>query len=110
MNIPVSRTVQRMNSVIPEASERDELTVNETSNLNIDFPIEPHTAKQKQIADKYLTDFEKTEIDEYDQLYYLCENEYKIKASNMERLINNGFDDEEGYYRIQKGDHIAFRF
>lgn len=45
MNIPVSRTVQRMNSVIPEASERDELTVNETSNLNIDFPIEPHVAK-----------------------------------------------------------------
>lgn len=40
----------------------------------------------------------------------MCENEYKIKASNMERLINNGFDDEEGYYRIQKGDHIAFRF
>ncbi len=99
-----------MNSVIPEASERDELTVNETSNLNIDFPIGPQIAKQKSIADKYLTDFEKTEIDEYDQLYYLCENEYKIKAGNMERLINNGFDDEEGYYRIQKGDHIAFRF
>ena len=57
-----------------------------------------------------MTDFEKTEIDEYDSLYYLCENEYKIKASNVERLINNGFDDEEGYYRIQKGDHIAFRF
>jgi len=31
--------------VIPEASERDELTVNETSNLNIDFPIEPQIAK-----------------------------------------------------------------
>ena len=28
----------------------------------------------------------------------------------MERLVNNGFDDEEGYYRVQKGDHIAYRF
>lgn len=99
-----------MNSVIPEASERDELTVNETSNMKIEFPITPSMAKTEHISDKYLTDFEKTEIEEYDQLYYMCENEYKIKASNMERLINNGFDDEEGYYRIQKGDHIAFRF
>jgi dual specificity tyrosine-phosphorylation-regulated kinase 2/3/4 len=28
----------------------------------------------------------------------------------LERLVNNGFDDEEGYYRISKGDHIAYRF
>ena len=31
-----------MNSVIPEASERDELTVNETSNMKIEFPITPN--------------------------------------------------------------------
>ena len=99
-----------MNSVIPEASERDELTVNETSNMKLEFPITPTQARVDHIAEKYLTDFEKNEIEEYDQLFYICENEYKIKASNMERLINNGFDDEEGYYRIQKGDHIAFRF
>lgn len=99
-----------MNSVIPEASERDELTVNETSNMKIEFPITPQQAKAENISEKYLTDFEKTEIEEYDQIYYLCENEFKIKASNMQRLVNNGFDDEEGYYRIQKGDHIAFRF
>ena len=55
-----------MNSVIPEASERDELTVNETSNMKIEFPISPTMAKTDHIADKYLTDFEKTEIEEYE--------------------------------------------
>ena len=40
----------------------------------------------------------------------MCENELKHKPTKLERLVNNGFDDEEGYYRIQKDDHIAFRF
>lgn len=30
----------------------------------------------------------------------MCENKDKIKATKLERLVNNGFDDEEGYYRI----------
>jgi hypothetical protein len=47
-----------------------------------------------------LTEFELTEIDEYEWLYYLCENEYKIKATKLERLVNNGFDDKQGYYRV----------
>lgn len=69
--------------------------------MNIDFPIEPHEAKaSKLISDKYLTHAEMGEVEDYEQLYYLCENEYKIKPSNMERLVNNGYDDEEGYYRI----------
>ncbi len=86
------------------------MTVNETSNFILDFPILPSQAKKKHLADKYLTEFELTEVDEYEQLYYLCENEYKIKPTKLERLVNNGFDDEEGYYRISKGDHIAYRF
>ena len=102
--------MQRINSVIPEAPERDELTVNEASKQTIDYPVDSSFAKQKIIADKYLTDFEKTEIDEYENIYYMCENKEKIKPTKLERLVNNGYDDEEGYYRIQKGDHIAYRF
>jgi len=86
--------------VIPEASEKDELTVNETASQIIDFPIDPSTAKKKHLAEKYLTQFETTEVEEYDHVYYLCDNETKIKPTNLERLVNNGFDDEEGYYRI----------
>ena len=40
----------------------------------------------------------------------MCENKIKINATKLERLVNNGFDDEEGYYRIQKDDHVAYRY
>jgi hypothetical protein len=87
--------------VIPEASEREELTVNEVTHQTIEYPIDSTTAKREKIASKYLTDFERTEIDEYEQIYYLADNPSKIKPTKLERLVNNGFDDEEGYYRIQ---------
>lgn len=103
--------VQRTNAIIPEASERDELTVNEHGSLNIEFPVEPSEVKKNAaLVHKYLTTFEQNEVEEYETLFYLCENEQKFKPSNAERLVNNGFDDDEGYYRIQKGDHIAYRF
>lgn len=105
-----ARVVQRINSVIPEASERDELTVNDATRQTIEFPIDSSVAKREKLAEQYLTDFERTEVDEYDQIYYLAENTCKIRPTKLERLVNNGFDDEEGYYRIQKGDHIAYRF
>ena len=92
--------VNRINSIIPEAPERDELTVNDAIRQTIDFPIDSTTAKKEKIALKYLTDFERTEIDEYDNIYFLAENPTKIKATKLERLVNNGFDDEEGYYRV----------
>jgi hypothetical protein len=47
-----------------------------------------------------LTEYEKNEIDEYQEIYYLCENELKLKPTKLERLVNNGFDDDEGYYKI----------
>lgn len=100
----------RINSIIPEAPERDELTVNEAVRQTIEYPIDSSTAKHEKIASKYLTDFERTEVDEYENIFYLAENSAKIKPTKLERLVNNGFDDEEGYYRVQKGDHIAYRF
>jgi hypothetical protein len=63
-----------VNSVIPEASEREELTVNDAVLQTIEFPIDSQAAKAEKIATKYLTDFERTEVDEYENLYYLAEN------------------------------------
>ena len=59
------KVVQRTNSIIPEVSERDELTVNETTGLKIDFPIDCSVVKETLLSDKYLTEYERTEIDEY---------------------------------------------
>ena len=34
----------------------------------------------------------------------------KYQATKLERLVNNGFDDAEGYYRLKQGDQIGYRF
>ena len=34
----------------------------------------------------------------------------KYAPTKLERLVNNGFDDNEGYYRIVSGDQINYRF
>jgi dual specificity tyrosine-phosphorylation-regulated kinase 2/3/4 len=70
--------------------------------------MDPATAKK--MGPKFFTEFEVTEVDEYEAVYYMCDNKDKIKPSKSERLVNNGFDDEEGYYRVQAGDHIAYRY
>lgn len=59
---------------------------------------------------QYLSNVEKTEIEEFEDVFYLANENQKYKPSKLERLVNNGFDDKDGYYNIVSGDQIAFRF
>ena len=59
---------------------------------------------------KHLTDFEKGEILDFKQVYYLGQNcPNKIKASPLSG-INSGFDDEKGDYNVRMRDHIGYRY
>jgi len=40
-----------------------------------------------------LSMFEMTEIEEYEEVFYLAKNDQKYKPTKLERLVNNGFDD-----------------
>ena len=55
-----------------------------------------------------LTDYEKTEILDYTDVYYLGRLNNKIKPNPIG--INSGFDDERGDYLLVAGDHIAYRY
>lgn len=55
------------------------------------------------------TEFERGEILDYNQVYYLGFNTEKIQASTLERY-NNGYDDENGNYQIITKDHISYRY
>jgi dual specificity tyrosine-phosphorylation-regulated kinase 2/3/4 len=57
-----------------------------------------------------LTELEEVEILEFDEIFYLAADENKIHPTKAERIMNNGYDDSDGYYRVQKSDHIAYRF
>lgn len=52
----------------------------------------------------YLSNHEMTEVAEYEEIFYLAKPEHKYQPTKLERLVNNGFDDNEGYYRIVSGD------
>ena len=65
---------------------------------------------RKNAPEDYLTHFEKTEVDEYEEVWFLAPKSAKYQATKLERLVNNGFDDNEGYYRFNKGDQIAYRY
>jgi len=41
-----------------------------------------------------------TEIDEFEQVFFVSDNLTKYQPTKLERLVNNGYDDDEGYYRI----------
>ena len=55
-------------------------------------------------AKDHLSLFEQTEVEEFEEIFYLAPNDEKYKPTKLERLVNNGFDDQEGYYRIVTGD------
>lgn len=68
------------------------------------------SAARKMYTNDRLSLFEVTEVEEYEEVFYLAKNENKYKPTKLERLVNNGFDDQEGYYRIVAADQIAYRF
>ena len=55
-----------------------------------------------------LTDYEKSEILDYQDIYYLGRITNKIKT--CPDGINHGYDDERGDYLLIAGDHIAYRY
>lgn len=56
-----------------------------------------------------LTEFEKSEVLDYKQCYYLGLGSDKVKG-HKNNQYNFGYDDERGDYVVVIGDQIAFRF
>lgn len=57
----------------------------------------------------YLTDFEKGEILDYWQVYFLGLESNKIHGIPKEKN-NFGYDNEKGDYKTVMNDHIAYRY
>lgn len=60
--------------------------------------------------EELLTPYERNEVEEFEEVWYLASKEKKYQPTKLERLVNNGFDDEEGYYRLKEGDQIGYRY
>ena len=62
---------------------------------------------------KFLLDLEKTEILEYNQVYFLNIQERKSLGNRLtvpDGVDNNGFDNDKGEYICEEHDHLAYRY
>ncbi|RKP17725.1 hypothetical protein ROZALSC1DRAFT_23915, partial [Rozella allomycis CSF55] len=71
------------------------------------FPMNSQDALKNY--DDQLTEYEKSEIHAYKNIYFIGKNEIK-KIDCKDSQNNFGFDDERGDYRIVLNDHFAYRF
>lgn len=56
-----------------------------------------------------LTDYEKGEILDFKEIYFIGPEAKKFKGSPLNEY-NYGYDDERGDYQVQMKDHIAYRY
>lgn len=82
--------------------------------LTMEPPPDGHNGKMTpaqalELYDKHLSRYERREILEYDEVYFLGISAQKIDAPTPDGQ-NFGYDDERGDYVMVKGDHIAFRY
>ena len=72
-------------------------------------PSLPVNAKiAAQTYSKYLSDYEKVEINEFETIYYI--NSKKVKSNTVKGVDNYGFDNQAQEYLCESGDHIGYRY
>lgn len=64
----------------------------------------------KSSQDQYLCDFERTEIQDYPNVYYIGARSKKHDASLDHTTNNYGYDDDRGDYLVVNHDHLAYRY
>jgi hypothetical protein len=60
-------------------------------------------------GDQFLTAYELVEISCFKEVYYINRRERVDEDFYKESTKNQGFDDEESYFRYKIGGHIMFR-
>jgi dual specificity tyrosine-phosphorylation-regulated kinase 2/3/4 len=102
--------------MVPLQPDRIEMALQVKSSAKEDAPVPTDGSRGKmtpsealEIYDRFLSRYERREILEYDEVYFLGIAATKIDAPVTDGA-NFGYDDERGDYCVVKGDHIAFRY
>ncbi|KAI0371800.1 hypothetical protein BV20DRAFT_1016674 [Pilatotrama ljubarskyi] len=83
--------------------------------LRFPEPIAPATAMSPQAVLKsdqarWLSEYERKEIFEFDRIYYIGARSEKKMATLDNSTNNYGYDDERGDYLVVNHDHLAYRY
>ena len=79
--------------------------------IEVDYPLKVRQALKLFAKTGKLTDFEKTELLDYDEVFYLgLEAAAEKVRGKPGKNHNYGYDDENGDYQVVLKDHLAYRF
>ncbi|KAG0368377.1 hypothetical protein BGZ54_002043 [Gamsiella multidivaricata] len=110
-NQPMPLYGQGQASSVPQATHpgMEPRASGSTSGVSPYPPLSPYAALKMYAP--YLSLYERAEIGEYPQIYYVGQNCRHKRAASMEASNSNfGFDDERGDYLIINHDHLMFRY
>ena len=91
-----------------ERKEREKERKEQEAQMKGTPPMSPHSALKAYAP--YLSLYERTEILEYPNVYFVGPNAVKAPASPELTGCNFGFDDERGDYKIISKDHLCYRY
>ena len=109
MTLTISYTKNSTQELNHSNVESKEERFNHTTDVTgiTGFPISPAKALKHYFSQ--LTDYEKVEILDYKEVYFIGSNIKKI-SGNIQKDMNMGYDDERGDYNIVLHDHICYRY
>jgi dual specificity tyrosine-phosphorylation-regulated kinase 2/3/4 len=114
-----TRKYERVSSLSHESASSSKAAGGLSTKPKKTWPMKP-----SYVLNSYrdvLTEYEKTEILEYKEIYFVGPNAKKIRGLPCQdeesdfhyKEIgnnNNRYDDEKGDYKVVEGDHIAYRY
>jgi len=92
----------------PEPPRQPRSTRHDQHKENVNQPMS--AASVLRMHADTLSEFEQSEILEYQEIYFTGGTANKIRASPHVGTTNHGFDDERGDYQIVMHDHVSYRF
>ena len=101
-----SSTQSSFSTATPKQARRSPSGSDIESQPEVAYPITP--AQALKMYSGRLTDYEHGEILDVEQVYFLGLGAAKVRASSD--LLNYGFDDDRGDYKIVTSDHINYRY
>lgn len=113
-SVPVAAAEQK--AMVPLPPEKIEMALQIKTSAKEEAPVPPDGSRGKMTPaealdtyDRFLSRYERREILEYDEVYFLGVAASKIDAPVPDGS-NFGYDDERGDYCVVKNDHVAFRY
>lgn len=98
----------------PKPPRRRRLSEADISQISLPASRKERAPKTCQVVlryySQYLSEYERQELLDYDHIYFFGPHARKVKGRLNDPVLNYGYDDERGDYRLVVHDHLAYRY